>query len=134
MKRKIPKKIKEKLKKLGLNIINYETIIETGKKYVDEEDKEILQKEYRKVDDVVLTCYTSGTTDNPKLVMVSSRSLILTSNFMYNIRFHLTGHDKTISFLPFGHLILFSVNVVIEVQIGDYSGNISRLSKDAQEL
>ena len=102
-------------------------------------ENEILYKNYRKVlpDDVVLMCYTSGTTDNPKGVMVSSRSLILTSNFMYNVGYHLTGEDKTLSFLPLGHLMehmLFAVNVVFGVQIGYYSGNNNKLAEDAQEL
>ena len=131
--------IKEKLKNLGLNLISYDTMIETGKKCREEKDKEILDKNYRKVlpDDVFLMCYTSGTTDNPKGVMVSSRSLMLTSNFMYNVGYHLTEKDKHISFLPLGHLMehmLFSINVVFGVQIGYYSGNASRLSDDIQAL
>ena len=82
-------------------------------------------------------CYTSGTIDNPKGVMVSSRSLMLTSNFMYNVGYHLTEKDKHISFLPLGHLMehmLFAINVVFGIQIGYYSGNTSRLSDDIQAL
>ena len=41
--------IKEKLIKLGLNIISYETIISTGKKCLEEKEKEIIEKKYRKV-------------------------------------------------------------------------------------
>ena len=131
--------IKEKLKNSGLNLISYHEIIEIGRKCIKEKDNEILYKNYRKIlpDDLVLMCYTSGTTDNPKGVMVSSRSLILTSNFMYNVGYHLTGEDKTLSFLPLGHLMehmLFAVNVVFGVQIGYYSGNNSKLAEDAQEL
>ena len=60
--------IKEKLKNLGINLISYETIIETGKKSREEKDNEIINKNYKKIlpDDVFLICYTSGTTDNPK--------------------------------------------------------------------
>ena len=130
---------KEKLIKLGVNLINYETIIATGKKCVEEKDKEILDKNYRKIlpEDIFLICYTSGTTDNPKGVMVSGKSLQLTPNFMYNVGHHLTGDDIMLSFLPYAHLMehmLFSINLVFGTQTGYYSGDISRLLDDCQEL
>ena len=62
-----------KLKNLGLNIIPYETVINTGKKCIEEKDEEILNKKYEKSkpDSVFLICYTSGTIDNPKGAMVT---------------------------------------------------------------
>ena len=131
--------IKEKLKNYGINLIKYETIMETGKKCLEEKDEEILNKNYRRIlpDDTYLICYTSGTTDNPKGVMVSSRSLCLTPNFMYNVGYHLTGEDRHISFLPLGHLMehmLFSVNLVYGVQVGYYSGDVVRLEEDCKVL
>jgi long-chain acyl-CoA synthetase len=131
--------IKEKLTNYGINLIKYETIMETGKKCVEEKDEEILNKNYRKIlpDDIYLICYTSGTTDNPKGVMVSSRSLLLTPNFMYNIGYHLTGEDRHLSFLPLGHLMehmVFSVNLVYGVQVGYYNGDVSKLEDDYQAL
>jgi long-chain acyl-CoA synthetase len=113
--------------------------METGKKCVEEKDEEILNKNYRKIlpDDIYLICYTSGTTDNPKGVMVSSRSLLLTPNFMYNIGYHLTGEDRHLSFLPLGHLMehmVFSVNLVYGVQVGYYNGDVSKLEDDYQAL
>jgi len=131
--------IKKKLTNYGINLIKYETIMETGKKCVEEKDEEILNKNYRKIlpDDVYLICYTSGTTDNPKGVMVSSRSLLLTPNFMYNIGYHLTGEDRHLSFLPLGHLMehmVFSVNLVYGVQVGYYNGDVSKLEDDYQAL
>ena len=130
---------KEKLKKSGINLISYDTIMETGKKCLEEKDNEILDKNYKKIlpDDTYLICYTSGTTDNPKGVMVRPRSLLLTPNFMYNIGFHLTGKDRHLSFLPLGHLMehmLFAVNLVYGVQVGYYSGDTIRLDEDTQLL
>ena len=129
----------EKLKNLGLNLISYDTIIATGKKCVEEKDDEILNKNYKKIlpDDVFLICYTSGTTDDPKGVMISSRSLILTPNFMYIVGYHLTGEDKQLSILPYAHImehILFSINLVFGTQTAYYSGEPSRLLEDLQEL
>ena len=130
---------KEKLKNAGINLISYDTIMETGKKCLEEKDNEILDKNYKKIlpDDTYLICYTSGTTDNPKGVMVRPRSLLLTPNFMYNIGFHLTGKDRHLSFLPLGHLMehmLFAVNLVYGVQVGYYSGDTIRLDEDTQLL
>ena len=131
--------IKEQLKNLGLNLKSYETIIETGKKCIEEKDKDILDKKYRKIlpDDVFLLCYTSGTTDNPKGVMISSRSLLLMPNCMYNVGYHLTGEDKTLSILPLAHIfeqMLISINFVYGTQSGYYSGDTSRLLEDIQAL
>ena len=131
--------IKEKLKNLGINLISYDTIIETGKKCREEKDNEILNKNYRKIlpDDVFLICYTSGTTDNPKGVMLSSRALLLMPNCMYNVGYHLTEEDITLSILPLAHIfeqMLISINVVFGTQTGYYSGSTSRLLEDIQAL
>ena len=130
---------KKKLKNYGLNLISYEDIINTGKKCKEDKDKEILEKEYRKVkaDDIFLICYTSGTTDNPKGVMISPRALTLSPNFMYNVGYHLSEEDKHISFLPLAHLmeqILFTINLVFGTQVGFYSGSTVKLLEDIQEL
>ena len=129
----------EKLKKLGLNLISYDTIIETGKKCIEEKDNEILNKKYKKVsdDETYLICYTSGTTDNPKGVMISGRTLQLTPNFMYNVGYRLSGDDVMLSFLPYAHLMehmLFAINLVYGTQTGYYSGDTNRLIEDIQEL
>ena len=130
---------KEKLKNLGVNLIAYETIITTGKDCFEKKDNEILDRNYKKIlpDDIFLICYTSGTTDNPKGVMISGRSIQLTPNFMYIVGYHLTEEDKMLSFLPYAHLMehmLFSANLVFGTQTGYYSGDISRLAEDAQVL
>ena len=131
--------IKEKLKNYGLNLISYEEIILTGKKCFEENDKEILEKNYRKIspDDVFLMSYTSGTTGNPKGAMISPGALLLSSNFIYNVGYHLSDKDIYLSFLPLCHLmeqIIFTVNLVFGSKIGFYSGNTRKLLEDIQEL
>jgi long-chain acyl-CoA synthetase len=131
--------IKEKLKNLGLNLISYETILETGKKCIEEKDNEILNKKYKKLlpDDIFLICYTSGTTSNPKGAMISQGSFLFTPNYMYNVGYHLTAEDRQLSFLPYAHLLeqmFFTVNLVFGAQTGYYSGSTSRLFEDLQEL
>jgi len=129
----------EKLRNKGLNLISYDTIISTGKKCYEEKDKDILNYKFKKVlpDDVFLISYTSGTTNNPKGVMIKERTLMLTPNFMYNIGYRLTEEDRHITFLPLAHNMehmLFSVNLVYGIPDGFYSGSISRLYEDVQEL
>ena len=129
----------EKLTNLGLNVIPYERIINTGKKCIEEKDEEILNKEYKKSkpDSVFLICYTSGTVDNPKGAMVTQHSLVLATNAMYTIGYHLSGVDKIYSFLPLAHImeqLIFSVCLVYGTQTGFSSGSLNRLLEDLQQL
>ena len=103
---------KDKLKNLGFNLISYDTIIATGKKCLEEKENFNLKKV--QPDDIYLICYTSGTTDNPKGVMVAAKNIALTQNWMYNTGFHPTGEDSMLHFLPLSHLMdmIFTVNLV----------------------
>ena len=130
---------KEKLIKLGLNIISYETIISTGKKCSEEKEKEIIEKKYRKVrpEDIFLICYTSGTIDNPKGAMITARSLTLATNVIMTIGYHLSGIDRILSFLPLAHImeqIMFTINITYGTQTGFYSGDTNRLIEDMRVL
>jgi long-chain acyl-CoA synthetase len=126
---------KEKLKNQGFNLISYETILSTGKKCL--EDKEELNLKKVKPENIYLICYTSGTTDNPKGVMVSAQNISLTQNWMYNTGYHASKRDSMLHFLPLSHLMehmIFTVNLVLGAQIGYYSGSNDRLIEDAQAL
>ena len=130
---------KEKLIKLGLNVISYETIISTGKKCLEEKEKEIIEKKYRKVrpEDIFLICYTSGTIDNPKGAMITARSLSLATNVIMTIGYHLSGIDRILSFLPLAHImeqIMFTINITYGTQTGFYSGDTNRLIEDMRVL
>ena len=129
----------EKLTKLGINLISYEKIIDTGKKCFEEKDNEIINKKYRRVlpDDIFLLCYTSGTMDNPKGAMITTRSLTLATNVMYTISFYLNSEDIILSFLPLAHImeqLIFTVCLVYGTQTGFSSGNTNRLLEDVQQL
>ena len=130
---------KNKLKNLGLNLISYETIISIGKKYLEEKDINIINKPYKKVkpDDTFLICYTSGTMDNPKGAMVTTRSLTLATNVMYTIGYHLSGVDTILSFLPLAHImeqLIFTVCLLYGTRTGFSSGKTDRLLEDIQAL
>ena len=130
---------KEKLTKLGLNLIEYETIISLGKKCLLEKDQQIIEKQYHKVgeNDTFLICYTSGTVDNPKGAMITTRSLTLATNVMYTIGYYLSGVDIILSFLPLAHImeqLIFTVCLVYGTQTGFSSGSTNRLLEDVQAL
>ena len=58
-------------------------------------------------------------------------------NCMYNVGYHLTEEDITLSILPLAHIfeqMLISINVVFGTQTGYYSGSTSRLLEDIQAL
>ena len=131
--------IKKELIKLNINLINYETVISTGKKCIEENDQKIINKKYKKVlpDDVFLICYTSGTMDDPKGSMITSKGLLLCTNSMYSMGYHLSGKDKFLSFLPFAHIlehILFAYSLVFGSQTGFYAGDPNKLLEDLQAL
>ena len=130
---------KNKLKNLGLNLISYETIISIGKKCLEEKDINIINKPYKKVkpDDTFLICYTSGTMDNPKGAMVTTRSLTLATNVMYTIGYHLSGVDTILSFLPLAHImeqLIFTMCLLYGTRTGFSSGKTDRLLEDIQAL
>ena len=88
-------------------------------------------------DDIYLICYTSGTTNNPKGVMISAKNISLVPNWMYNAGFHPSRKDSMIHFLPLSHLMehmIFTVNLVFDSQIGYYSGRSDGLMEDTREL
>ena len=130
---------KNKLKNLGLNLISYETIISIGKKCLEEKDINIINKPYKKVnpDDTFLICYTSGTMDNPKGALATTRSLALTTNVIYTIGYHLSDVDTILSFLPLAHImeqLIFTVCLLYGTRTGFSSGKTDRLLEDIQAL
>ena len=130
---------KKNLTKEGINLTSYEEIISVGQKCIDTKDENILNKKYKKIlpDDTFLICYTSGTMDNPKGAMVTTRSLTLGTNVMYTIGYHLSEVDSILSFLPLAHImeqLIFTVCLVYGTKTGFFSGNASRLLEDVQAL
>ena len=126
---------KEKLKNYGFNLISYDTLIATGKKCL--EQKENFNLKRTQPDDIYLICYTSGTTDNPKGVMVAAKNIALTPNWMYNTGFHPTEEDSMLHCLPLSHIMehmMFTISLVFGAQIGYYSGSSNRFIEDIQAL
>ncbi|KAG1669102.1 Long-chain-fatty-acid--CoA ligase 5 [Nymphon striatum] len=90
-------------------------------------------------EDMALIMYTSGTTGNPKGVMISHRNIIATCSSALSLMEGcvLTKDDVLISFLPLAHSFEQDMEVAafsVGAAVGFSSGNTADLSDDFQKL
>ncbi|XP_046560300.1 LOW QUALITY PROTEIN: long-chain-fatty-acid--CoA ligase 5-like [Haliotis rubra] len=90
--------------------------------------------------DLATVCYTSGTTGDPKGVMLSHANLI--SN-LGSVMFHILDHidlspsDRHLSYLPLAHMFERGMQILMFTvggQIGFFQGDIKLLTDDMQTL
>lgn len=114
----------------GMKVFTFDEICEKGEKMkpielpkIDPEDK-------------YYVCYSSGTTGQPKGVIISHRSQTSnTLNCYYSLDFKPT--ERHLSYLPLAHVferIGFSITSFVGGAIGFYSGNIRLISEDLLAL
>lgn len=97
------------------------------------------EEEPPRPDDLATICYTSGTTGNPKGVMLTHRNVVASC---CSVLLQLGTHspcatDTMISFLPLAHMLeRCCENAVYHMGgcVGFYSGDIKRLNSDLQAL
>lgn len=98
-----------------------------------------VEEELPSPDDLATICYTSGTTGNPKGVMLTHRNVVASC---CSVLLQLGAHsprasDTMISFLPLAHMLeRCCENAVYHMGgcVGFYSGDIKRLNDDLQAL
>lgn len=86
-------------------------------------------------DDLAVICYTSGTTDAPKGVMLSHENIVANFSAILHhlVDYRLCETDTLISYLPLGHMFerVCEWGVLgVGGKVGYFSGDIKKLSDD----
>ncbi|GIX87461.1 long-chain-fatty-acid--CoA ligase 5, partial [Caerostris darwini] len=125
--------ISKELSKLAedkdVKLHSFNEIEDVGKKHP-------VQKLLPKPSDICLICYTSGTTGDPKGVMLTHENLIsATGSVMAN--FPVSTEDSIISYLPSAHVYeqLNRASIFLNgASIGFFSGDVAKLVEDMKIL
>lgn len=83
-------------------VYSWEDVMLLGEEKSDGELKERVSKQ--KPDDLATLVYTSGTTANPKAVMLTHKNLTWTAEALSSSPFQFSSEDRTISYLPLSHI------------------------------
>ncbi|TVU35508.1 hypothetical protein EJB05_17404, partial [Eragrostis curvula] len=125
---------KEKVEQNGLSIYSWEEFIQLG----GEEKFELPPKEK---DDICTIMYTSGTTGDPKGVLISNKSIITivsaVDEFLRNSNEQLREDDVYLSYLPLAHIfdrVIEEVFIHHGASIGFWRGDVKLLVEDIGEL
>ncbi len=114
----------------GISLTEIYTVIDQGK-----ELKIKLPDPYR--DSIYTICYTSGTTGDPKGVMLTHINAICPGSGLMKMDVDLRQDDTHISYLPLAHVLERVVYVTLMgkgAKIGFYQGDILKLKDDLTEL
>jgi long-chain acyl-CoA synthetase len=105
---KFDDKAKESLQRAGLTVITFAQVEENGRKNPIKEDPP-------QPDDVALCMFTSGTTGNPKGVLLTHRNIVAAISACYVLMAKQIGvydTDVYCSFLPLAHILAFVLHFV----------------------
>jgi long-chain acyl-CoA synthetase len=121
-------------KKRGIELRRFEEIEKMGASYSHSH-----RERPPKPDDISTVCYTSGTTGNPKGVMLSHENIVAdVSAVLLQMGEHRPNRqDIMISFLPLAHMLERCCQVAMYMQggaVGFYAGDIRCLMDDMKEL
>ncbi|XP_065057967.1 long-chain-fatty-acid--CoA ligase 5-like [Rhopilema esculentum] len=123
----------ERCKSDGIHLIGMQDLLDLGKQ---NQHEHMLPSP----EDLALICYTSGTTGNPKGVMLSHENLAVNVTSFINLfdeYYQISASDSYISYLPLSHMYERCGQYIIMVgggKIGFFRGNVKELVQDIQTL
>lgn len=125
---------KEIVEQNGLSIYSWEEFLQLG-------GKEKFELPPKEKDDICTIMYTSGTTGDPKGVLISNKSIVTivsaVDEFLSNSNEQLNMDDVYISYLPLAHIfdrVIEEVFIRHGASIGFWRGDVKLLVEDIGEL
>lgn len=116
------------------NIINYSELINTGKKSLENNNKEYINAQINPEKFSILL-FTSGTTSQSKAVMLSHKNIV--SNVMDCKMFlDVTDEDTVLSFLPLHHTFECTAGFLLVIYVGatiTYCDGIRHIARNIKE-
>ncbi|XP_049377868.1 long chain acyl-CoA synthetase 4-like [Solanum stenotomum] len=125
---------KDEIEKFGVSLYSWDEFLQVGSK--NQYDLPLKEK-----NDICTIMYTSGTTGEPKGVMISNNSIVTliagVKRFLESVNEALTMNDVYLSYLPLAHIFDRAIEECFirhGASIGFWRGDVKLLTEDLGEL
>lgn len=131
---KVAPEQKEEIERVGLAVYSWDEFLQLG---INEQ----FDLPKTKKNDICTIMYTSGTTGDPKGVMITNESIVTliagVKRFLDSVNEELTVNDVYLSYLPLAHIfdrVIEELFIFHAAQIGFWRGDVKLLVEDIGEL
>ena len=128
---KLEEGMEEEARAAGLSIFHFHDLLDAGRQSTSS-----LIPATRST--VASICFTSGTTGNPKGVIITHGNLLgCVAGIVKTKWYSASAEDRYLSYLPLAHMwerLMVQVNITRGVSIGFYNGNVFKLKEDLAAL